>query len=96
VTSIHTDSKRGRINTMKNKVNDSFNYGRVVANRSMEKQPVKRETLLENRISRKYKEKFNQSLVSKSREKYSQRSRVNSSLNGMAAIKKDLHPPILF
>lgn len=42
VSSVHTDSKRGRINTMKNKINDSFNYGRAAINRSMEKQPVKR------------------------------------------------------
>ena len=62
-------------------MNDSFNYGKV--NRSIEKNVVKREHHLENRINRKYKEKFNQSLVSKSKDKCTQRSRVNSSLTGM-------------
>ena len=61
-------------------------------NKSIEKNVIKRDNHIENRISRKYKEKFNQSLVSKSKDKCTQRSRVNSSLTG---IKKDLHPPIL-
>jgi hypothetical protein len=92
VTSIHTESKRSKMNT-KNKINDSFNYGRMGnVNKSIEKHLGKRETVLENRISRKYREKFNQSLVSKSRDKCTQRSRVNSSLTG---IKKELQPPIL-
>ena len=94
VTSIHTESKRGRISSQKPKINDSFNYCRAtVNNRSVEKNVVKRESQLENRISRKYKEKFNQSLVSRSKEKCSHRTRVNSSVNG---IKKELNPPILF
>ena len=80
MTSIHTESKKGKIN--KNKINESFNYGRVTIGKSTEK-GVKRENHLENRISRKYKEKFNQSLVSRSRDKCTQRSRVNSSLTGV-------------
>lgn len=44
--------------------------------KSNEKSIGKRESILENRISRKYKEKFNQSLVSKSKEK---RSRISSN-----------------
>ena len=61
-------------------------------NKSIEKIACKRENPLENRISRKYKEKFNQSLVSKSRDRCTQRSRVNSSLTG---IKKELPPAML-
>ena len=42
VTSVHTESKRGRINTTKNKINESFNYGRININKSMEKNVSKR------------------------------------------------------
>jgi len=92
VTSVHTETKKAKL-TNKSKINESFNYGRTgVMNKSIDKIICKRENPLENRISRKYKEKFNQSLVSKSKDKCTQRSRVNSSLTG---IKKELHPPIL-
>ena len=37
MTSVHTESKRGKMGT-KHKINDSFNYGRVVnVNKSIEK-----------------------------------------------------------
>ena len=84
LTSVNADSKRRQT---KPKPNDSFNYGRP--NKSIDR--AKREPL-ENHISRKYREKFNQSLVSRSKEKCSQRSRINSSLNGC---KKELPGALL-
>lgn len=94
VTSINTESKRSKMNT-KHKINESFNYGGKagLGNKSIDKNIGRRENHLENRISRKYKEKFNQSLVSRSKEKCTQRSRVNSSLTGV--VKRELHHPIL-
>ena len=35
VTSIHTESKRGRISSHKPKINESFNYGRALINKSV-------------------------------------------------------------
>ena len=82
LSSVTTESKRTRVQS-KHRVNDSVNYGRAL-NRSIDKPDKSSQGghrgLLEQRISRKYKDKFNQSLVSRSREKHSQRSRVNSSI----------------
>lgn len=54
-----------------------------LTSKSVEKNLKKRETVLDNRINRRFKEKFNQSLISHSKEKIQhQRSRINSSVNG--------------
>ena len=60
----------------------NYGYCRIpLSSKSNEKTTVRRDSMIENRISRKYKEKFNQSLVSKSRDKIQQnRSRINSSV----------------
>jgi len=63
---MNTESKKTKLSS-KAKINDSFNYGRVGGNKSTEKTGCRRENIIENRISRKYREKFNQSLVSKSK-----------------------------
>lgn len=84
ISNLATESKKIKANS-KSKINESFNYGRVpLTSKSVERsihQP--RETILENRINRRFKEKFNQSLLTKSKDKIPhQRSRINSSING--------------
>ena len=61
------------------KLDGSVNYGRITITKSIEKNSGRdsepnsvsnqRESMIENRVTRKYKEQFNQSLISKSKGK---------------------------
>lgn len=61
------------------KLDGSVNYGRITITKSIEKDSGRdsepnsasnlRESMIENRVTRKYKEQFNQSLISKSKGK---------------------------
>jgi hypothetical protein len=61
------------------KLDGSVNYGRITIAKSIEKNSGRdseqnsasnqRESMIENRVTRKYKEQFNQSLISKSKGK---------------------------
>jgi hypothetical protein len=61
------------------KLDGSVNYGRITITKSIEKNSGRdsepnsasnpRESMIENRVTRNYKEKFNQSLISKSKGK---------------------------